>query len=69
MNINIKITNVELITNSNSSYGNYAIPVDFEYTTGGKANTFKYAWRRSEAVKLYNSLKSKIGKTISIYDL
>lgn len=69
MDIKIKIIKVEYPIKSNSSYGNFAIAVDFQYIDSFKANTFKYAWTKKQAVELYKTLKNKLNKIISIYEL
>ena len=69
MNLQLKIVKVGLPEKSNSSSGRWAIPVDIKYIDGIGANTFKYTWKKKEALKLYTELINKINKTISIYDL
>jgi hypothetical protein len=68
MDTRIIILQVHEPTESNSSFGNYAIAVDFQYLDGFKANTFKYAMTKKEATELYISLLKKISKVISMFD-
>jgi hypothetical protein len=71
MNLYIIITEVYKPVKSNSSFGNYAVAVDFKYTTGGYANTYKYALRKSEAQCIYDRLTlfKDLKRELSIYDL
>jgi len=51
-----KIIKVYPVQKSNSSYGNYVIPIDIQWPGGLTGNTFNYYWRKSEAIKDFNKL-------------
>ena len=69
MNPKIIILKVCEPEKSNSSNGNYAIAIDFQYIDGFKANTWLFTYGKQTATELYINTVKKLGKIIDFTEL